>query len=470
MRRVSGRATARRLVGALAMVVLLGGITGVPTQARPQVARRTAAAGVRSSETGIRFTSKTVVIPSSIVHRDLIGVSKAGVFKFKRAAGPLARLKRGKVMFLKGSDALVVTRIKHSGHHLLVYTKAASLPQLIKAGKVTFSGKPNFDHAFVAPIVVSSGAGDAGRFRPPAYPYAGLAPWRSARTASLTFSVQGSKGPFGYSLSFTPDVNRLDVSGVICFQWGSICSNGPSNGLSLEANISGYIDVGKDVASIAVNGGRITRSSISLTDLHAHLKLTFTGARGTGPDSGGDPPVFHLPVGIDYTIPGEIPIYLKVQTAILIKLGLSSKNSVLRGGVEYDSTGSDTVTDSGSHVSGTGSGNGPKGEILDNSDGGTGQTVALGAGGVVVAVQFPKMGVGLGVRALNGIGYLDMITSVGQAAAGAIAGGGCTYDFDWSEGGGFEAQAGPFALATPRKILIPTNGQQFSRQFNVPGC
>jgi hypothetical protein len=448
------------------MLVLMGGVTGVATQAHPRVQGGNAPAPISSSETGIRFTSNTVAIPSATVHSDLIAVSKTGVFKFKRAAGPLARLKPGKVMFLKGSDALLVTKISHSGHQLLVSTKPASLPQLIKAGKIKFSGKPNFDHAFAAPIVVSTSAADARAFKRPTYPYVGMAPARSAST----ISIQGSAGPFGYSLSFTPDVNKLDVSGVICFQWGSICSNGPSNGLSLEVNISGYIDVGKDAASIAVNGGRITNSNISLTDLHAHLKLTYTAARGTGPDSGGDPPVFHLPVGIDYTIPGELPIYVKLQTAVLIKLGLSSKNSVLRGGVSYDSTGSDIVTDSGSKVSGTGSGKDPSGEILDHSDGGTGSTVALGAGGVVVAVQFPKLGVGLGFRSVNAIGYVDMITAVGQTAAGAIAGGGCTYDLDWSEGGGFEAQAGPIGLSTPRKILIPTNGKQFSKQFSAPGC
>ena len=141
-----------------------------------------------------------------------------------------------------------------------------------------------------------------------------------------------------------------------------------------------------------MNGGRITHSSITLDDLHAHLKITYTGARGTGPDSGGDPPVFHLPVGIDYTIPGEIPIYIKVQTALLVKLGLSSKNPVLRGGVEYDSAGTDAVTQNGSSVSGSGSGSNPKGEILDAGNGGTGASTALGAGGVVVAVQFPKIG------------------------------------------------------------------------------
>jgi hypothetical protein len=451
-------------------VLLVGGVAVVSTQARPALQSGQASAGFSSSETGIRFTSRTVAIPAVTVHRYLIGVSKTGVFKFKRAAGPLARLKPGKVMFLKGSDALLVTKIGHSGRKLLVHTKAASLPQLIKAGKVSFSGKPNFANGFVAPIVVSPSARDAGAFQRPGYPYVGRAPSRSARIASNTYSVQGSSGAFGYSLSFTGAANRLDVSGVICFQWGSICSTGPSNGLSLELNISGYIDVGKDTASVVVNGGRVTQSSLSLTDLHAHLKLTYTGARGTGPDSGGDPPVFRMPVGIDYTVPGEIPIYFKVQTAVLFKLGLSSKNSVLRGGVEYDTSGSDSVVDISSHVSGTGTGTGPSGQILDASDGGTGPTVAVGAGGVVVAVQFPKLGLGLGVRALNAIGYLDMITSVGQTAAGAIAGGGCTYDLDWSVGGGFEAQAGPFAVATPRKILIPTDGKQFSKQFNAPGC
>jgi len=470
MRRVADRTASYRAAAALALVGLLVGVTGVSAQAGPRVRSVTASATITSSETGIRFTSRTVAIPSATVHRYLIGASKTGVFKFRRAAGPLARLRPGKVMFLKGSDALLVTRIRHSGHQLLVSTKPASLPQLIKAGKIKFSGKPNFDRAFAAPIVVPPGKAAAAAFMRPAYPYLGMAAPRSAKTRSITISVQGSSGPFGYSLSFTPDVNKLEVSGVICFQWGSICSNGPSNGLSLEVNISGYIDVGKDAASIAVNGGRITHSSVSLTDLHAHLKLTYTAARGTGPDSGGDPPVFRLPVGIDLTIPGELPIYLKVQTAVLFKLGLSSRHSVLRGGVQYNSTGSDTVVDGGSKVTGTGSGNGPAGKILDHSDGGTGPTVALGAGGVVVAVQFPKIGVGLGTRAVNAIGYLDMITALGQTAAGSIAGGGCTYDLDWSAGGGFELQAGPIGLATPRKILIPTNGKQFSRQFNQPGC
>jgi hypothetical protein len=458
-----------RAFTASALLVAVAALTGMTAQAR--TTGHAAASAVTSRETGITFTSHTVVVPKATVSANLAGVSASGTFKFRHAAGPLASLHKGSVMLLEGSDAMEVTSVSHQGGQLLVHTTPASLPQLIKTGTISVSGTPDFHSAFVGPTVTSPSSKSANVLERPGYPYLGRAPQAGARTAAgFTFSVQGSAGAFGYSLSFTPSANRLDVAGVICFQWGSICSNGPSNGLSLEANISGYIDVGADKASISVNGGRITHSSITVDDLHAHLKITYTGARGTGPDSGGDPPVFHLPVGIDYTIPGEIPIYIKVQTALLVKLGLSSKNTVLRGGVEYDSAGAtDTVTQSGSSVSGSGSGSNPTGQILDASNGGTGASTALGAGGVVLAVQFPKIGLGLGVRALNGIGYLDMVTSLGQTAAGAIAGGGCKFDFDWSEGGGFELQAGPFGLATPRKILIPS-GQQYARTFNAPGC
>lgn len=428
-------------------------------------------------ESGITFAHGTVTISRSFVTANLAGVSAAGVYEFKRSGGPLSALHKGSVMILQGSDAVVVTSIGHRAGHLLVSSRAATLGQVISSGKITFNGPINFGQGFVAPTVTGTGFNEQADLVRPGYPYIGTAPWlRSGVHAAngLTFSVQGStaSAPFGYSLAFTPASNsHLDIAGVICFQWGSICSNGPSNGLSLEANLSGYIDAGSSSASVTVSGGRITGTSFSMKALSAHLQLTYTGARGTGPDSGGDPPVFHLPVGIDYTIPGEIPIYVKLQTAVLIKLGMSSQNTVIRGGVEYNWGGSGAVAESNSHATESGTGSNPSGNVLDAADGGVGPTVALGAGGVVVAVQFPKIGIGLGVRALNGIGYIDMVTSIGQTAAGALSLiPGCSYDFAWSEGGGFEAQLGPFGLASSRKVLIPTDGKQFEFQTKSPSC
>ena len=61
--------------------------------------------------------------------------------------------------------------------------------------------------------------------------------------------------------------------------------------------------------------------------------------------------MFRVPIGIDYTIPGEIPIYLKLQSAVLLRLGVSSKNAVIHGGVNVDTAGADSITQQGSNIS-----------------------------------------------------------------------------------------------------------------------
>ncbi|MGO9975567.1 MAG: hypothetical protein ACLP01_22765 [Solirubrobacteraceae bacterium] len=359
---------ARRLSFGLIAVVLVSFAGAIASAAHPRgvqaaVSQRTMAV----HESGITFARGTVTLSRSFVNANLIGVSTAGVYEFKHPGGPLDALHKGSVMVLQGSDAVVVTSISHDAGHLLISSKAATLGQVISSGKITFNGPINFGQGFVAPTVTGNGFNEHADLVRPSYPYIGTAAWlRSGAHAAggFTFSVQGSaaSAPFGYSLSFTPASNsHLDIAGVICFQWGSICSNGPSNGLSLEANLSGYIDAGSSNASVTVNGGRITGTSFSLKAISAHLQITYTGARGTDPDSGGDPPVFHLPVGIDYTIPGEIPIYVKLQTAVLIKLGMSSQNTVIRGGVKYNWGGSGSVAESNSHATESGAGTNPSG-------------------------------------------------------------------------------------------------------------
>src|SRR5579862_2400304 len=92
------------LVGG-ASALLVAAFGGVASQARPartaprpaaRVASPTTSAG--SHESGIHYTSKTIVISRAFVRHNLIGISKAGIFKWKRDTGPLTQLKRGKVM------------------------------------------------------------------------------------------------------------------------------------------------------------------------------------------------------------------------------------------------------------------------------------------------------------------------------------------------------------------------------------
>ena len=447
----------RRVTGAVVFVLLVSSVQAA------------GAAQIRSHESGIRLTAKVVIVARSTVRQNLLGIAANGTFRFRRAAGALSRLRVGKVMLLQGSDALLVTKLAHSGGKLLISTKPAQLTDVISKGKITFSGKPDAHKAILNRIVTAPGTHSATDFMAPMYPYVGSE--RAFAAAGPALSAQGSSGLFGYSFTFTPSSpSRLDVSGTFCFISGSVCGNGPANGLSAEVNLTGYIDAGETSGGITVNGGSVTNSSISLKSVAAHAHLTYTIARGTGAAENGDPPVFRVPIGIDYTIPGEIPIYLKLQTAILLKLGVSSKNAVIHGGVDVNTSGSDTITQNGKTVSGSESGDQVSGTVLTQSDGGVPPSESLAPSGTVVAVQFPKLGVGLGFTSANGIAYIDMVSSIGQTVGSAIGGMFCSsYDVFITIGAGLEAQIGlgklGLSLASPKKTLYEKKAQTHD-----PGC
>jgi hypothetical protein len=475
-----------KITGVLVCAALVGGVaalSGAVSQARPRSHPiAVAAAGkVSSKETGVKYTSKVVVIPRSTVKKDLSGVSvTTGVFKFKHASGPLAKLKPGKVMLLQGADALLVTKVSKSHGDLLVSTKPANLTDVISSGKIAFSGTPNFDQAVGQKIVATpSSASDHAQndFARPSYPYVGSQPDPSdAHIADApSISASGTFPPYGYSLTFTPDADRINVDGVLCFATTSVCGNGPSSGLSFEIHVTGYLAVGKATGGITVSAGKETGSDFTLGGFTAHIDYHYTVLRGDGSDGDAKPPVFHVPLGVDYTIPGEIPIYLKLQTNFYVTLGVTSKNTVMEGGLQLTGGGgSDSIKQSGKSVSESESGDKSfDGNLLDQADGES--NVSVGPGAALFAFQFPKMGVGLGFTSANAIAYIDLISAVGQVTGGAVSLYPCsTYDLAASLGAGLEAQIGlgkfGLSVATPRKIIYPTTGKPFTYSSGAPKC
>jgi hypothetical protein len=57
------------------------------------------------------------------------------------------RLRAGKVMLLKGSDAVKVTKVRRAKRRLLVTTQPAKLTDLVRSGRIRFRGKPDFRRA-----------------------------------------------------------------------------------------------------------------------------------------------------------------------------------------------------------------------------------------------------------------------------------------------------------------------------------
>jgi hypothetical protein len=439
-----------------------------------------ALAGAKSSQSGIRYASRVVVIDRGTVKANLIGISRDDTFKFKRAAGALSKLGKGSVMLLQGADALLVKKIEHQHGQLLVHTAFATLPQVVRSGHVTSSGSPNFTKAFPAnPGAEARGAAASGRapaddeFVAPGYPYVD-APPRARLASGPSFTVQGANGKYGYILTFSPaSPSRMNFSGTLCFERGSVCSAGPSNGLSAEMNISGYIDMQSVDSGFTIDGGRVAGARLTMNHFAAEAKYTYTVAHGSGSSDDPDPPVFHLPLAVDMPVEVglPVPLYLKLEGSLLLKMGLTSKNSVARGGADFTTDG----TRSGAQtkdktVTVFENGQRAEGQVYDRETG-AGGSISAAPAAVVVALSFPKFSIGLGVRTTNAVIYFDLINSIGQEVGAAFGGQFCSaYDWYYSVGMGVAAQIGPWGASSPRKIIYPANGDQGHKHLAEPGC
>lgn len=266
-------------------------------------------------------------------------------------------------------------------------------------------------------------------------------------------------GIFGFSLTFShPTPSRIKIDGTVCLQVGPVCSTGPSNGLSAEVNLSGYVDIGDTTVGIDLNAGKVRHADIGIDHLSGDFKVNYVVSRGQGAADNPDPPVVRLPIGAGVSIPPPygIPIYLKLQLAVLLKLGVSSKNAVIRGSAEVTTNGSEQISETGNKVTPSGSDT-VTGQITP------GASESLAASGVVVAAQFPKLGVGLGTNVVNGIAFVDVVESMGQTVGSALAGQFCSsYDLFVDVGGGFEAQVGPF-ITSKKSPIIPQKKFQLAQ-------
>jgi hypothetical protein len=430
-------------------VLLLIGALCVPLSVTALAARsRHARASAVSS---FKLARATLVVGQATVKRDLAAVSKDGqTFVFRRLDGPLRRLRVGSVLILSHATMNRVTRVTRQGGRTTVKTVPATISQAFKSAHFVFHGAPRWGQMTVQP---ASGLTRAAAARLGPVPgYLTGAPGAHAAGGSVT--IAGSNGRNSYSITVSPGSGRLNFSALICYQVGSVCGNGLSQGgAAFELNLKGYIEAKQVDADVSVGGGGSQSFLATLKNLSFHYGVTWGASRGTGDEGDPDPPTFHVPVGIDipFALPGPYPVpgFFRIQFGLYLKLGLTSHNAVLQGGFngEADAASAKIGAD-GRRVSGDASQADGNGSITPK------QSLSLAPTGLVFAFQAPKVGVALGTVGLNALGYIEDVVSVGQANGSAIAGQLCTdYDVYQAVKGGMDLQYG-LGLANASKTLF----------------
>jgi hypothetical protein len=447
-------------LGATCLASIVAGVSGT-TAAAPAhfaaAARILAATSGPAAGTKVTLTSKTVVINPATVASSLSSVSPDGsTYTFSNSNGSLGQLKPGKVLLLEGRDAVVVTSVHHSGAKLVVDAAPASLTDVVQSGQIVVNGAPDTAQAIGVELDPASPGADPTTT---SISRAGL----SARGSDVqltgdtnTFAYQGTTGNFTYKVGFTGKSDGLHATGDFCYQLvasssGSSCGNG----LSINITLDGVFTWGDQNAIINVASGSVHGGSFSISNMASQIDLNYTVLRGQEPKIGADPPVLKIPFAFEAPLCGTplgcagLPLYSKFELALLIKLGISSKNSSIQGGVNLSISGSPSITQHGvSGVSGSIANPHVKGSFT------LGTALTPGAAGIEVALQ-NKFGVGLGIKNINALYYLSAITAIGETTGSAVAAETCkAFTGSFSITGNAEAQLFGFTVSTPAKTLF----------------
>jgi hypothetical protein len=426
----------------------------------------------------VSYTSKTVDVDRATVAANLLSVSPDGTYTFSGDTGALAQLAAGKVMLLEGTDVEDVTSVSHSSGHLVVQTTPADLTDLIQNGHIAFSAPMNAGDAI--------GISSSGAVAPPTASTKSYVTSGSQHAALMstncsldrlgevlpTFSFTGSFGSgWQYRIGFSGCSGQISWTLTVCYGLGLEAAGGcisPSSGggTAFQYQATGFFDWSSMNADMDVANGSVSSSNFSLSKLVTGYKMeTITSVGNT--IEATSLPAFRFPVGFEWPIViGPVPFYLKVQAAILVHLGVSSKNSVLQA----DSSASASL--SGGGVAGGGGASEEPG-TAGNSTGSVspGQSISPAAAAITVAVQAPRIGLGLGWRIANVLEYVDAVWSFGYLVGSAVALMVCA-SWDLTVDLGFQVEATLRFLAGPLKATS-ARVSLFSKDLakgGTPGC
>ncbi len=290
--------------------------------------------------------------------------------------------------------------------------------------------------------------------------HAGAPRGAASRHQSLSgwkYTGHDPTGKLTYSISLAGAADGLHAYGSFCYSSdGSGNVSGTCSGpLSLTGQINGVVSWSNAVSVLDVAKGQPPKGNFSLSGLTFTLHVTYTAVRQQGSQIGGKLPAFNLPFSFEMPVCpppafcGGVPLYTKNELSLLLTLGLSSKDAIIRGGFTMLVSGAGSVVDqTGFKVI---AGSASSFHLSGKFDPGT--SVTLGASAVEVALQ-DKVSLGLGIKWLNAMFYIALIAAVGQVTGSQVAGEFCqNFYADFTIKGGAEVQLWIFKVPLVSVVL-----------------
>jgi len=190
---------------------------------------------------------------------------------------------------------------------------------------------------------------------------------------------------------------------------------------AIKVTAVGTVTGFKSQGDIEVSGGRLQHAMLSNPSFHlsgdVYWVIRIDKAVFAGKALVQVPIVFRVPMII-----AGLPMFLEIGASGLMQPAMTSKQATAKGGRHVDFTKSAQLTVTSSDVTGE---QGEPEVTADKSE--FERITGIGVSGLVIAVQFPRVGLGFGIIGSNITAYFDVVTSSGVSWTGTTGLIQCTH-------------------------------------------
>jgi hypothetical protein len=431
----------------------------------------------------VTWSPNSVRLDRAETIRSLRRVSRNGaVFTFASSEPKIAALRPGQVLLVWGVALRKVTAVEPRGDRTIVRTDVAAIPEAIQQGKIAWKTRATFSHGLVSPSEVldsskkkvSSAFGDwivrpaAFRTRPQGEQGEDEGQGEGGEEAELPHHAGGEIGGYEFEVGYANAGSRLDFqlearkgeSGAFSEpeekqgeraraqakarsgeelkgkekeeqekntrqgagemeQPGGVLTPKGLFGLAAEVfdlriKVRGHLDEFDMGGAMTIADALLGNFHVDVSNLKGEADLDWIARLG---EKGVFSENIKVEVPFNYDIPliiGGIPFVIEVGVNFLAAPGLTSHYASAAGSYHLTFGGTAGITATGSDVKTESS--------LDGTNETTSkQATSLGVSAVLVAVQLPRIGFGLGLLNTSAVAYVDHVIATSIVTAGGLS-------------------------------------------------
>jgi hypothetical protein len=362
--------------------------------------------------------SNVTLAPQTIVIKDGARAVKSlsadgATIALNADAAGAADIKPGSVVLIRDVVVVKAAAIHHDGDSLVISAEPAAITEVIQNGEINWSrAKVDFRRGTIHTSTPSNAPAVHGRRSMPSAPpiVALFLPPLGGTADGESFSGKLKDFAYDGSYSAASDLLRADVH-----LYGEI------KGVTVDITAKGRLSNFEFGGRIAIRDGKADNLNLLLDKLDGEVDVQATVSRAAGGDHPGQqlleiPQEYNFPIVID-----GIPFVVTFKFALLLNEGITNVGGRATVAAHLKLHGSQ-----GAEWRLPGE---PKAEPVPKGEGDTSldfdltrsEGAGLGPQALLVAVQYPWLGFGLGFGAARAGPFVDVVTAASTTYAGAAA-------------------------------------------------